>query len=90
MMSPQASFAYNYGYGISPARIIASTARGGVGGNSRQRYSTSAGSSSTSNSFVVPVPVTKHTLEESASKSTPMLHPNAAAVDTIEAAASTK
>ena len=38
MMSPQASFAYNYGYGISPARIISSSTRG-----SRQRYSNSSG-----------------------------------------------
>ncbi len=46
MMSPQASFAYNYGYGISPARIISSTSRGATG-SSRQRYSTSVGPATT-------------------------------------------
>ena len=46
MMSPQANFAYNYGYGVSPARIISSTSRGPAG-NNRQRYSNSVGTTAT-------------------------------------------
>lgn len=78
MMSPQASFAYNYGYGVSPARIISSTARGGSSGNSRQRYSSSAGLSST-----------KHTLDESSRKSTPIIDKNSTTVDAIDVSTST-
>jgi hypothetical protein len=52
MMSPQASFAYNYGYGISPARMVpSSTARGSgtatiASGNTRQRFVHHTGSTS--------------------------------------------
>ena len=78
MMSPQANFAYNYGYGISPARIMTSTARSG----NRQRYNSSIGSKHTSDEQCID--------GNSTSKSTPIGINNTSTVDAVESSTSTK